>query len=126
MKQKRNTKAKTEILSLINDSKVALSHSEINNSLNGLCDRVTFYRILDRLTEEGLIHKIVNFDGVIKYAACHNCETVHQHNHVHFSCEKCKKVICIENVFPKVQLPEKFITHDYNFIISGICDNCSD
>lgn len=124
MKQIRNTKSKTEILSLINASEVALSHAEIQTALNGLCDRVTIYRVLDRLSEEGIVHKIVNVDGVVKYAICHNCETKHNHNHVHFSCENCKKVVCIENVVPKIQLPEKFVIHDYNFVVSGICDNC--
>lgn len=125
MKQIRNTKSKTEILSLINTSEVALSHAEIQGALNGLCDRVTIYRVLDRLSEEGVVHKIVNVDGVVKYAMCHNCKTKHNHNHVHFSCEKCKKVVCIENVFPQIKLPEKFVIHDYNFVVSGICDNCS-
>ncbi len=125
MKQIRNTKSKTEILSLINASEVALSHAEIQAALNGLCDRVTIYRVLDRLSEEGVVHKIVNVDGVVKYAMCHNCETKHKHNHVHFSCENCKKVVCIENVVPQIQLPEKFVIHDYNFVVNGICDNCS-
>lgn len=62
MKQARNTTAKTEILDLISQSEVALSHSEIQ-SLDGLCDRVTIYRVLDRLVEEDLVHKVVNTDG---------------------------------------------------------------
>jgi len=45
MKQARNTAAKTEILSLIEQSEVALSRSEIQSSLDGLCDRVTIYRV---------------------------------------------------------------------------------
>lgn len=81
--------------------------------------------VLDRLSEEGVVHKIVNVDGVVKYTMCHNCKTKHNHNHLHFSCENCKKVVCIENVVPQIQLPEKFVIHDYNFVVSGICDNCS-
>lgn len=125
MKQVRNTKSKTEIVNLINASDVALSHAEIQSALNGLCDRVTIYRVLERLSEEGMVHKIVNVDGVVKYAKCHNCNSNHNHDHIHFSCETCKKVICIENVLPKIQLPEKFVIHDYNFVLSGICPECS-
>ena len=125
MKQSRNTTAKTEILNLIDRSATALSHSEVQKSLQGLCDRVTIYRVLDRLIEEGKIHKIVNGDGVIKYAACSSCTNHHQHDHIHFSCEVCKKVVCIPNVVPKIQLPEKFIVKDYNFVVSGICEHCS-
>ncbi|UOE37480.1 MULTISPECIES: Fur family transcriptional regulator [Chryseobacterium] len=124
MKQIRNTKSKTEILTLINSSEVALSHAEIHTALNGLCDRVTIYRVLDRLSEEGAVHKIVNVDGVVKYAMCHNCETKHNHDHLHFSCENCKKVVCIENVVPEIQLPANYVIHDYNFVVSGICPDC--
>lgn len=51
MKQKRNTIAKTKILDLINTAEVALSHAEIETLLDGLCNRVTIYRVLDRLVE---------------------------------------------------------------------------
>jgi hypothetical protein len=44
MKLARTTTAKTEIQELIASSSVALSHSEIQKSLEGLCDRVTIYR----------------------------------------------------------------------------------
>jgi Fur family ferric uptake transcriptional regulator len=86
MKSTRTTTAKTEIQDLIVSSSVALSHSEIQKSLQGLCDRVTIYRVLERLMEEGVIHKIVNVDGVVKYAGCHSCSVKHSHNHIHFSC----------------------------------------
>jgi Fur family ferric uptake transcriptional regulator len=49
MKSTRTTTAKTEIQDLIVSSSVALSHSEIQKSLEGLCDRVTIYRVLERL-----------------------------------------------------------------------------
>ena len=58
IKSARNTTAKTEIQDLIVSSSVALSPSEIQKSLEGLCDRVTIYRVLERLMVEGVIHKI--------------------------------------------------------------------
>ncbi|WP_326984400.1 transcriptional repressor [Chryseobacterium sp. MYb264] len=125
MKQTRNTQAKTEILNLINDSETALSHHNIQEKLSNLCNRVTIYRVLDRLEEEGKIHKIVNIDGVVNYAKCHDCEKDHHnHNHLHFNCKKCNSVTCIENVVPKIDIPKEFIVEDYNFIVSGICPKC--
>ncbi|MFM7758103.1 MAG: Fur family transcriptional regulator, partial [Crocinitomicaceae bacterium] len=108
MKTARNTTAKTEIQDLIVTSNVALSHSEVQKSLDGLCDRVTIYRVLERLLEEGIIHKIVNIDGVVKYAGCHKCSVKHIHNHIHFSCQKCKSVTCLEDVEPSYMLPKKY------------------
>lgn len=124
MKQVRNTTAKTEVYQLINRSEVALSHAEIQSMINGLCDRVTIYRILDRLVEENLIHKIVNVDGGVKYAPCHSCSSVHHHNHIHFSCQKCKSVTCLEHVKPEFTLPKKYVVSEVNFTVSGVCPLC--
>jgi len=125
MKKSRNTLAKTKISDLLTQSKNALSHSEIHEFLDGFCDRVTIYRVLDRLIEEDFIHKIVTIDGVVKYAACHDCSTVkHHHNHIHFNCEQCSAVTCIEDVEPLFKLPERYKVNNVNFTVSGICPNC--
>ncbi len=121
----RNTKAKTKIKELILSSHIALSHSEIQKSLKGLCDRVTIYRVLERLLEEGAIHKIVNLDGVIKFASCQSCSETHSHNHIHFSCQKCKSVTCLEDVEPTYKLPKSYKVSEMNFTLSGLCPNCS-
>ncbi len=125
MKSPRNTAAKTEIQQLILNSTVALSHTEIQLATQGLCDRVTIYRILERLSIEGLIHKVVNIDGVVKYAACNGCLEKHNHNHIHFSCQKCKSVTCLEDVKPSFKLPENYIVSEVNFTLSGLCPQCS-
>ena len=125
MKKSRNTVAKTKILNVINDSKTALSHSEIHELLDCFCDRVTIYRVLDRLIDEDFIHKIVTIDGTVKYAFCHDCSSVeHHHNHIHFSCEQCYTVTCIEEIEPSFKLPEKYKVHNVNFTVSGVCPNC--
>ncbi|MDI9309318.1 MAG: transcriptional repressor [Limnohabitans sp.] len=125
MKQSRNTIAKTEIISLITKSDVALSHSEIQFMLDGLCDRVTIYRVLDRLVEEGYVHKVTTIDGVVKYASCNSCSANHNHSHIHFSCKKCKAVTCIVDVQPSFSLPSNYKISEVNFIISGLCPECS-
>lgn len=125
MKTIRSTIAKTEIQELIVSSSVALSHAEIKKSLEGLCDRVTIYRVLERLLDEGIIHKIVNVDGVLKYAGCHSCVGKHIHNHIHFSCQKCKSVTCLEDVEPSYNLPDNYKVFEMNFTLSGLCPLCS-
>ncbi|KJD34374.1 Fur family transcriptional regulator [Tamlana nanhaiensis] len=122
----RKTVANTEILRLITESETTLSHADIKSLLpEGLCDRVTIYRVLDRLVEEGLIHKVVNIDGVVNYASCDGCTTKHHHNHVHFNCEKCNAVTCLDNVEPTFKLPEGYSVKEMNFVISGLCPNCN-
>jgi Fur family ferric uptake transcriptional regulator len=124
MKSPRNTIAKTEIQELILSSKSALSHAEIQSILIGLCDRVTIYRVLERLLEEGLIHKTVNVDGVVRYAGCHSCSEKHNHNHIHFSCQKCKSVTCLDEVEPSYKLPKNYKVCEMNFTLSGFCPQC--
>lgn len=126
MKQTRNTTARTEIFNLISQSEVALSHSEIQKSLDGLCDRVTIYRVLNRLVEEGLLHKVATIEGIVKYAECHTCSAKeHHHNHIHFSCEQCHTVTCIEDVEPEFKLPKQYKIKNVNFTLSGLCPECS-
>jgi Fur family transcriptional regulator, ferric uptake regulator len=124
MKVSRNTTAKTAIQNLISSSKSALSHSDIQRNLAELCDRVTIYRVLDRLLDEGVIHKIVTVDGVVKYASCHSCTVKHNHNHIHFSCEKCKTVTCLEDIEPSFKLPKNYRVSEVNFTLSGLCPDC--
>ena len=125
MKSIRNTVAKNEIHKLIASSAKALSQAELQAATKGLCDRVTIYRILDRLTEEGLIHKVLNVDGVMKYAGCAGtCTGQHKHDHIHFSCRKCNSLTCLPGVEPAYKLPAAYTVMDANFTLSGICPNC--
>ena len=121
----RNTNAKTQILSFIQNAKKAVSHAEIHHSLGDICDRVTVYRVLERLVKEDSIHKIVNTDGVLNYASCHSCSTVHNHNHVHFSCEKCKSITCLEKIEFDINLPKNYSFSEAFFTIKGICSSCN-
>ncbi len=127
MKTTRNTTSKTAILELITNSEVALSHIEIQNILNGLCDRVTIYRVLDRLVNEDLVHKIATPDGTVKYASCNHKYENHSHSHhhhVHFNCEKCLAVTCLDNVEPVFKIPENYKVKEMNFTLTGLCPNC--
>lgn len=127
MKQTRNTVARTTILDLIQQSNIALSQPAIQHALNGVCDRVTIYRVLDRLAEEGLIHRIVNVNGVVNYASCTTTCTdhhAHEHQHVHFSCRICNELTCLEQVIPSFKLPAGFSAEETFFTVSGICAQC--
>lgn len=126
LKTTRNTIAKSAIFELIKKSEVALSHIEIQRLTGNLCDRVTIYRVLDRLIAEDVIHKIATSDGTVKYASCNHNQDNHQHthNHVHFSCEKCKSVTCLDSVEPVFVLPENYLVKQLNFTLSGLCPSC--
>ena len=127
MKIVRNTKNKALVLELIQNMGTAISAPDILERTTGLCDKVTIYRVLDRLIDEGLIHKVVNPTGQILYASCQKCthtNEIHNHQHVHFSCQKCKSVTCLDNVQPTFKLPKNYKVSKMNFTLSGLCPQC--
>lgn len=124
-KNSRSTQAKKAVIDLFAQSKIALAHGDIESQLNGLCNRVTIYRILDRLVEEGVVHKLIDMDGVTKYMACSTCQEEHEHHHVHFSCTSCGEVTCLHHVVPTFRLPKGYSQEEVNFTVSGSCPKCS-
>lgn len=117
--------AKTEIEELILTSPTALSPAEIKKATKGLCNRVTIYRILDRLVKEESIHKVILPDGGIKYAACQYPCKKYKPNHAHFSCTKCKAVTCLEHIEPLFKLHKTYSVQEIHCTIVGICARCS-
>jgi Fur family ferric uptake transcriptional regulator len=74
-----------------------------------------------------LIHSIDDGSGSLKYAVCDNsCNCVVQDLHSHFYCEKCQRTFCLEGThIPVIDLPEGFTLHSINYVLKGICQECS-
>ena len=128
MKKVRTTKNKALVLDLIQNIGKAISAPDILEKTQRLCDKVTIYRVLDRLIDEGLIHKVVNPSGRILYASCQRCthfNEVHSHQHVHFSCQKCQTTTCLVQVSPSIQLPVDYLLNEVYLNVSGICPTCN-
>jgi Fur family ferric uptake transcriptional regulator len=126
IKNRRNTVAKTFLIQILKEHKEALSHSDIYDKMAEICDRVTIYRILNRLLEQEEIHKISTAEGEIKYALCKQCnKTNHTHDHAHFTCKICGKTTCLYNVHIQFSLPQKYIYETMNCEINGICSLCN-
>ena len=124
----RHTSGRATILSLFNDNKAALSHADIEGALPEGFDRVTIYRTLKSFTEKGLIHKIADTEGILRYALCsHNCtEEKHEHDHVHFKCSQCGETTCIDDVpIPTVDLPKGYKTKEVSLLVEGNCPKCA-
>jgi len=124
----RQTPIRKEILQLFLARNYALSHGDLEDALPAGTDRVTIYRTLKSFEQAGLIHKVPNNAGIEKYAICKQNCVHHQHydNHVHFSCENCAKTYCLDHIhIPQLSLPEGFTAHEFRFLVSGICLECS-
>jgi Fur family transcriptional regulator, ferric uptake regulator len=122
------TPCRRSILELFINSGFALSHHDVEKGLKSEYDRVTIYRTFNSFEEKGLIHKVVDHEGVSKYALCHHdCSTGHHNDsHLHFSCNKCNKTVCIDNIIiPEIKVPAGFQLNKLNLVGEGVCKNCS-
>lgn len=122
----RITDCRQEIIKEFLDKQVALAHSDLEHTLEDRFDRVTIYRTLKTFLDKDLVHKVLDDSGVTKYALCDHDEDSHNHEHVHFKCEKCGETTCIESVtLPHITLPKGFKKKEMNLLVQGICDKCS-
>ncbi len=123
--KRRNTNAKSEILSLLKGSKSAMSHEMIQEEITSTIDRATIYRVLNAFCEDKIVHKVIGDDGKQYFAFCFNCmEKKHKHNHFHFRCTNCSKVECLRSEV-KVTLPAGYKLENFNGVVSGLCSDCN-
>ena len=125
--QLRITDCRLAIIREFLDKSIDLSHSDLEDTLNKEFDRVTIYRTLKTFLEKDLIHKVLDDSGATKYAFCTHGEEAHTHNHehVHFKCEKCEETICLEDIsLPVIPLPKGFVKKEMNLLVQGICEKC--
>ena len=89
-------------------------------------DRSTLFRTLTLLTESHLLHEIDDGTGSQKYCVCHLDDTRHCLGHVHLTCKQCHKTYCLQNVhIPSVPLPAGFQLEEAEYVVKGICPQCS-
>jgi Fur family transcriptional regulator, ferric uptake regulator len=126
--QLRSTPIRQEILSLFLDTEYARSQSDFEASIRDRSDRVTVYRTLKTFLDKGLIHKVLDDRGGLKYALCREACTLsnHHHEHVHFKCTICGQTSCLSVDIPAMRLPKGFKAKEFNLLIQGICQLCND
>lgn len=123
----RTTTSRSAILRLFLRNSFALSYSDIEREIAASFDRVTVYRTLKTFLDKGVIHKVLDDEGSLKYALCSEpCSThEHHHEHVHFKCTKCGQTSCLDEVtIPVVNLPKGYVAGEVNLLIQGTCSRC--
>jgi Fur family ferric uptake transcriptional regulator len=121
----RVTRQRVLVLDFLLAQSKSLTHHEIQAHLaHAELDSVTLYRVLEWLTENELIHRIAGADQVWRFSggAGHRA-----HEHAHFQCSNCEQVTCFTDVsLPrKIKLPDGFTAQEIDFLIKGLCPNCS-
>ncbi|MCL2656654.1 MAG: transcriptional repressor [Betaproteobacteria bacterium] len=123
----RVTPARLRVLALLRASERGLSHHDIEQALTdgAPVDRVTLYRVLDWLVEQGLAHKVADEQRVFRFSAAARDDVPHG-AHAHFVCDDCNKVFCLDDLPPATpRLPTGFASTQIEFAIHGHCAHCN-
>ncbi len=120
------TQSRILLLKILSETDFPLSGKDIERMMMGKCDRATIYRNLNAFSGKGIIQRILS-DDALKFKMNADEE---QHgkdlDHIHFQCNKCHKVICMEDLLVKdYELPEGFSKIENQFLVVGICKNCN-
>jgi Fur family transcriptional regulator, ferric uptake regulator len=119
----RVTPARLRVYEALLDSARALSHHELEAALGAGApvDRVTLYRVLDWLVEQGLAHRVAGVDRVWRFSIARETHA----GQAHFQCNQCGKVICLgEAMASRVPLPRGFRSEAVELRVLGRCAEC--
>lgn len=122
----RVTPVRKELLTVLRSRNEAMPQPELVKVMEGF-DRVTIYRTLASFEEKGLVHRIVNEQGVGNYALCSDaCGPDHHHDtHVHLECTNCGKMYCLDDVeVPEIKIPARYKAHGLKIVTQGVCPSC--
>lgn len=124
----RITDCRLDVLSFFINHNKALSIKDLEDNFDKY-DRVTLYRTLNSFNDKGVLHKIPDDSGLATYGLCHTTCTAeeHHHNHIHFKCQQCGQLECIEEEInvPAVALPVNYKLSGVDVIVNGTCDKCN-
>ncbi len=124
--QVKRTKPRMILLETLLESRIPLSHEEIGRLLEGTgINRVTIYRVLQRLLDAGIVHRVEAGDRIWRFAVCECGRS--GHCHPHFTCRICGRVECMSG-YPMPELkpsPSGYQFEELEVYFRGICADCS-
>ena len=124
----RKTGCREEVLRLFLHRNIALAHGDIEHAMFASFDRVTVYRTLKTFLDKGILHKVLDDSGSMKYALCRDtcAHEEHHHQHIHFKCITCGNTTCIEEVhIPNIKLPAGYVGKETDILVQGTCILCN-
>lgn len=123
----KKTTIRIKVIEMLETMPHAVSQSEIEAQLFEEADRVTIYRTLNSLEDKGVVHKIIDREGLSRFALCSSNCTEHKHNdeHLHFQCTECSRLFCLSiPAAPILELPKGFTMSRLRLLADGVCREC--
>lgn len=120
----RVTRQRIAVLECLLRQPTPLTHNEILEQLaNEAFDPVTLYRVLEWLSENGLVHRVAGANQVWHFSASAGTSA---HEHAHFQCLRCDVITCVSDVAlpTKIKLPPGFESQEVDLLIKGTCSKC--
>ncbi len=104
-----------------------LSLMELEDRI-GTIDKSGIFRCLALFRERHLVHTIEDGGDGTRYELCLSHDSGRDEDtHVHFFCEKCHRTLCLDGIgIPRVTLPAGYSETTANYLIKGICPQCSE
>jgi Fur family ferric uptake transcriptional regulator len=116
----RVTRARCAVLARLFASARPLSHHELELQLADVCDRVTLYRVLNWLVDQGMAHRVSAEDRVWRFSV----ESHADHRHAHFHCHGCGMVFCMDAKARAPAVPQGFQLENVEMTLRGLCPEC--
>ena len=121
----RMTAPRVQVLAAMLAANRVLSHHDIEDMLGAArLDRVTLYRVLDWLVEQGLAHRIAGPDRVWRFSVTGEAHETH----AHFQCNRCGKVLCLDELSARkvpLRLPAGCRPERMELTVTGMCAECT-
>jgi Fur family ferric uptake transcriptional regulator len=122
----RPTALRLLILRTMLNEKRTVSMTDLEDLLLTV-DKSTIFRTITSFLSNHLIHCIDDGTGSLKYGVCEDsCNCCINELHPHFYCEHCHRTFCLKNDhIPVVSVPENFSVNSANYVLKGLCSECS-
>lgn len=122
----RPTANRIIVLKALLESRAPISLIELEEQLQTL-ERSSILRVLSIFKKHSVVHAIEDGRGVVKYEMCHGDHSCSIDDmHPHFYCERCERVFCFDQLkIPTVDVPDAFVVHNINYMLKGLCPDCS-
>lgn len=120
------TKCRVAILKVLVQADRPFSQNQIARRLGkDRLNKVTVYRVLERLCEAGLVHKASVEKRAVHFELANRCSATQCHPH--FVCTNCGVTNCLEGTsIPMVKVLDRgFVIHRQQVRLEGLCPQCA-
>ena len=122
----KNTSCRVDVLSCFLKAEYAIAPKDLESGLHQY-DRVTLYRTLNTFIEKGILHKIPDDNGTVRYGLTPSVLTTEaKREHIHFKCDDCGRTECLSDYhIPQINLPAGYKANQINLVVKGQCQRCN-